>query len=179
MSSRLEMDAVFPGTPEPRWFAIQTIAKHEKRVTKQLQDKNVDTFLPLLPEIHHWSDRQTKVDVPLFSCYTFVRITPALEKRMPVLTTPGVLGFVGSKREGTPIPDGEIENLKTAIKAHVWCAMHPFISVGTRVRIRGGPLAGLEGILTSQGDRQCVVISVHLLQRSVSIKIEDYEIVPI
>lgn len=177
MSNRLESNAV-SGTSESRWFAIQTIAKHEKRVTKQLQDKDIDTFLPLVPEIHRWSDRKTKVDVPLFSCYTFVRIMPALEKRMPVLTTPGVLGFVGSKTGGIPIPDNEIESLKTAIKTHR-CGVHPFISVGTRIRIKRGPLAGVEGILTSRGNDQCLVISLQLLQRSVSIKIEEYEIVPI
>src|SRR6202049_3484921 len=115
MSSGFERNAV-AATPESQWFAIQTVAKHEKRVTKQLREKDVDTFLPLLPEIHRWSDRQTKVDVPLFSCYTFVRIVPAPEERLPVLTTPGVLSFVGSQRVGTPIPDREIENLKTAIK---------------------------------------------------------------
>jgi transcription antitermination factor NusG len=178
MSSRLERNTVTE-TAESQWFAIQTTAKHEKSVTKQLKEKDVDAFLPLLPEIHRWSDRKKKVEVPVFGCYTFVRIMPMPENRLPVLTTPGVLGFVGSTKAGTPIPDNEIENLKTAIKAHVWCRAHPFISVGTRVRIRGGPLAGVEGILTSQGDDQCVVISVQLLQRSVSIKIEEYEIVPI
>jgi transcription antitermination factor NusG len=178
MSSRLERNAV-AGTLESQWFAIQTIAKHEKRVTKQLQEKDVDTFLPLLPEIHRWSDRQTKVDVPLFSCYTFVRISPAPEKRLPVLTTPGVLGFVGSQREGTPIPDREIENLKTAIKDQGPCAPHPFISAGTRVRIRNGALSGVEGILINHGPHQTLVVSVQLLQRSISIKIEGYDIDPI
>jgi transcription antitermination factor NusG len=170
-----ELNAV-SGTPESQWFAIQTISKHEKRVTKQLREKNVDTFLPLLPEIHRWSDRQTKVEVPLFSCYTFVRIVSAPEKRLPVLTTPGVLGFVGSRREGTPIPDREIENLKAAMKDQGPCAAHPFITKGTRVRIRNGALAGVEGILVSQGKNQNLIVSVELLQRSLTISIEGYDI---
>jgi len=177
MPSQLESNPA-ARMPEPQWFAIHTVAKHEKRVTKQLQDKHVDTFLPLLPEIHRWSDRQAKVDVPLFSCYTFVRIMPAAEERLPVLTTPGVLSFVGSQRVGTPIPDREIENLKTAIKQGP-CVPHPFISAGTRVRIRDGALAGVEGILVSQDKNRSLVVSVQLLQRSVSIKLEDYDIVPI
>jgi transcription antitermination factor NusG len=162
--------------PESQWFAIHTVAKHEKRVTKQLQEKDIDTFLPLLPEVHRWSDRLTRVDVPLFSCYTFVRIVPAPEKRLPVLTTPGVLGFVGSQREGTPIPEREIENLKTAIKDQGPCAPHPFITAGTRVRIRDGALAGVEGILVSQDKNRSLVVSVELLQRSLSISIEGCDI---
>jgi transcription antitermination factor NusG len=175
LSGRFEMDGGF-GTAESQWFAIQTIAKHEKRVTKQLQEKDVDTFLPLLPEIRRWSDRQTKVEVPLFSCYTFVRIMPTPENRLPVLTTQGVLGFVGNKREGTPIPDREIENLKTAIKDQGTCAHHPFITAGTRVRIRDGALAGVEGILVSQAKNRSLVVSVELLQRSLSISIEGCDI---
>jgi transcription antitermination factor NusG len=175
MNSRLERNAV-AGTPESQWFAIQTIAKHEKRVTKQLQEKDVDTFLPLLPEIHRWSDRQTKVDVPLFSCYTFVRIVPAPEERLPVLTTPGVLGFVGSQREGTPIPEREIENLRTAIRNQGSCELHPFITAGTRVRIRDGALTGVEGILVSQDKNRTLVVSVELLQRSVSLRIDRYDV---
>jgi transcriptional antiterminator RfaH len=175
MSSRLERSAV-AGTLESQWFAIQTVAKHEKRVTKQLQEKDVDTFLPLLPEIHRWSDRQTKVDVPLFSCYTFVRIVPAPEERLPVLTTPGVLSFVGSQREGTPIPEREIENLKKAIKDQSSCELHPFITAGTRVRIRNGALAGVEGILVNQDKNRSLVVSVELLQRSLSVCIEGCDI---
>jgi transcription antitermination factor NusG len=175
MSSRLDRNTV-AGTPECQWFAIHTIAKHEKRVTKQLQEKNVDTFLPFLSEIHRWSDRKTKVDVPLFSCYTFVRIVPAPEERLPVLTTPGVLGFVGSQREGTPIPAREIENLKTAVKDQSSCELYPFITAGTRVRIRDGALAGVEGILVSQDKNRSLVVSVELLQRSLSISIEGCDI---
>src|SRR6202051_927751 len=171
MPSKLESNPA-DRMPEPTCFAIHTVAKHEKRVTKQLQDKHVDTFLPLLPEIHRWSDRQTKVDVPLFSCYTFVRIVPAPEERLPVLTTPGVLGFVGSQREGTPIPEREIENLKTAIKDQSSCELYPFITAGKRVRIRNGALAGVEGILVSQDKNRSLVVSVELLQRSLSISIE-------
>src|ERR1700692_4679889 len=146
MPSKLESNPA-DRMPEPTCFAIHTVAKHEKRVTKQLQDKHVDTFLPLLPEIHRWSDRQAKVAVPLFSCYTFVRIMSLPENRLPVLTTPGVLGFVGTTKAGTPIPDSEIENLKTAIKNHGGCGRHPFITVGARVRIKAGALAGVEGVL--------------------------------
>jgi transcription antitermination factor NusG len=175
MSTQLEGKAVV-GPLESQWFAIQTVAKHEKRVTKQLQEKDVDTFLPLLPEIHRWSDRKTKVDVPLFTCYTFVRIVPAPEERLPVLTTPGVLGFVGSQREGTPIPSREIENLKTAIQDHARCGPHPFVTAGARIRIRGGALSGVEGVLVKRGNDHSVVVSVQLLQRSISVRIDGYDV---
>jgi transcription antitermination factor NusG len=83
---------------------------------------------------------------------------------------------VGSERQGTPIPDEQIENLQIAIREKIPCAVHPFISAGQRVRIRGGSLNGVEGILMRQCGEQSVVISVELLRRSVSIRVEGFEI---
>lgn len=159
-----------------RWYAIQTMARHEKRVAHHLQENKVFTFLPLLQQIHKWSDRRSKVEVPMFSCYTFVSITQETDERLKVLMTPGVLGFVGSERRGTPIPDEQIDNLRTAIREQIPCAVHPFISKGQRVRIRGGSLDGVEGILINQDGEESVVVSVELLQRSISIKIEGYRV---
>ena len=93
-----------------------------------------------------------------------------------VLRTPGVLAFVGSGGEGTPIPDEQIEILQTAIREKIPCAAHPFIRIGQRVRIRGGSLDGTQGILVRQGSDQSVVVSVELLQRSVAIRVEGYDI---
>src|ERR1700674_1419690 len=152
------------------------MARHETRVAAQFEEKRVSTFLPLLRQIHRWSDRRVKGEVPMFSCYAFVRIVQTVEERLKVLGTPGVLGFVGSERQGTPIPDEQIETLRTAISEKIPCFPHPFISAGRRVRIRGGSLDGVEGILVRQGADQSLVVSVELLQRSVAIRVEGYEI---
>src|SRR6202521_377781 len=161
---------------ESNWYAIHTRPRHEKWIAQQLQEKRVFTFLPLLQQLHRWSDRRSKVEVPFFSCYVFVRIARTTEERLKVLRTPGVLGFVGSERQGTPIPDEQIESLRTAISENIRCFPHPFIRAGRRVRIRGGSLDGVEGILVRQGADQSLVVSVELLQRSVAIRVEGYEI---
>jgi len=162
-----------------QWYAVHTMARHEKRVAQQLQEKKIFTFLPLFQQLHRWSDRLSKVDVPLFSCYAFVRIAPNAQNRFDVLRTKGVLGFVGSKGQGTCIRDEEIENLRTAVREKIPCLAHPYIQTGKRVRIRGGSLDGMEGILERRGEDQSLVLSVELLRRSVSIRVEGYEIQPI
>jgi transcription antitermination factor NusG len=161
---------------EPSWYAVHTMARHEKRVSKQFEEKSVCTFLPLLRQIHRWSDRRSVVEIPMFSCYAFVRMVQTVEERLKVLRTPGVLGFVGNERQGTSIPEEQIESLRKAISEKVPCLPHPFISAGKRVRIRGGSLDGVEGILMLQGRDQRLVISVELLQRAVSIRVEGYDI---
>jgi transcription antitermination factor NusG len=158
------------------WYAVHTMARHEKRVAAQFEEKRVCTFLPLLRQTHKWSDRRVKVEVPMFSCYAFVRIVHTIEERLNVLRTPGVLGFVGSERQGTPIPDEQIESLQTAISENIPCFPHDFISAGRRMRIRGGSLDGVEGILVRQGGDQSLVLSVELLHRSVAIRVEGYDI---
>ncbi len=161
---------------ELNWYAVHTKARHEKRVAAQFEEKRVCTFLPLLHQVHRWSDRRSVVETPMFSCYAFVRMVQTVEERLRVLRTPGVLGFVGSERQGTPIPDEQIKSLRTAISENIPCFQHAFIRAGKRVRIRGGSLDGVEGILMLQGRDQSLVISVELLQRSVSIRVEGYDI---
>ena len=161
---------------ESSWYAVHTMARHEKRVAAQFEEKRVCTFLPLLHQVHRWSDRRRIVEIPMFSCYAFVRMVQTVEERLKVLRTQGVLGFVGSERQGTSIPDEQIESLRKAVSGKVPCLPHPFISAGKRVRIRGGSLDGVEGILMRQGGDHSLVISVELLQRSVSIRIEGYDI---
>jgi transcription antitermination factor NusG len=161
---------------DSNWYAIHTKPRHEKWIAAQLQEKRVFTFLPLLQQIHQWTDRRSKVEVPMFSCYAFVRIVQTVEERLRVLRTPGVLGFVGSEREGTPIPSEQIENLRIALREKIPCAVHPFIRLGQRVRVRGGSLNGVEGILLRQGKDQSVIVSVELLQRSIAIRVEGYEV---
>jgi transcription antitermination factor NusG len=164
-------------TPEgPNWYAVHIKARHEKRVAGLFEEKHVCTFLPLLRQIHRWSDRQCKVEVPMFSCYAFVRVVQAADERLKILRTPGVLGFVGYQRQGTPIPPEQIESLRTAIRENLPCFPHPFVNVGRRVRIRGGSLDGVEGILERQGSDQSLVVSVELLHRSISIRVEGYHI---
>jgi transcription antitermination factor NusG len=160
----------------PRWYAIHTVARHEKCVAQQLQESGITTFLPLMQQIRQWSDRRARVDVPLFSCYAFVRTHQTAAERLKVLRIPGVLGFVGSERIGTPIPAEEIENLQTAIREKVPFAVHPFVTAGKRVRIRGGSLDGVEGILVGRAGDKNLVVSVELLQRSVSIQVKGYDL---
>ena len=120
------------------WYAVQTRARHEKKVAKQLQEKGATTFLPLVTQTHRWSDRRKVIELPLFPCYAFARLAPSVEMRLPVLQTPGVLSIVGAHCVGAPIPDKEIEDIQTLFAQNVGSSLYPFIKVGQRVRIRGG-----------------------------------------
>ena len=129
---------------ESNWYAVHTMARHEKRVAAQFEEKRVCSFLPLLHQTHRWSDRRSVVEVPMFSCYAFVRMVQSVDDRLKVLRTPGVLGFVGSERRGTPIPNEQIESLRIAIsEKRFTCSMLP-IFIGAQCR---------KALGASEGDR--------------------------
>jgi transcription antitermination factor NusG len=158
-----------------QWYSIQTRYRFERKVTAQLQRKGLPTFLPLLEEIHRWSDRRQPVYVPLFSGYTFAHFDLSSGLRMELLHTEGIIGLVGSRGVGVPIPVKQIYDLQRLLSHKVPCALHAFLKVGQKVRIRGGCLDGLEGILEQRGEKN-LVISIESIQRAVAITIEGYEL---
>ena len=164
---------------EPEWYAVHTRSQHEKSVVAHLQAEGITSFLPLVTEVHRWSDRRKLVALPLFSCYAFVYMSIVPELWYKVMKTSGVVGFVGARREGTPIPEGQIESIRKVVGSSAPYTVCPFLKVGQRVRIRGGALVGIEGILIARnGDRQ-LVISVEPIQRSLAVRIDDYKVEPV
>ena len=174
--------AMLPLTPlfEPTyWYAVQTRARHEKKVAKQLQEKGATTFLPLVTRTHRWSDRRKVIELPLFPCYAFARLALSVEMRLSALQTPGVLSIVGARGVGAPIPDKEIEDMQTLLAQNATSSLYPFIKVGQRVRIRGGCLDGVEGFLVAEKPDRRLVVSIELIQQSVSVQMDGYEVEPI
>ncbi len=170
-----------PGTKSeaPAWFAVQTRPRHEKKVSAELLEKGVTAFLPLVSITRQWSDRSRVVELPLFPQYVFVRIAQTLHTRVSVLRTNGVTNFVGTRGIGVPIPDDQMEHVQTVVTRRIPATRHEFLNVGKRIRIRGGALDGLQGILTAVNGGQTLVISVELIQRSIAIRIAGFSIEPV
>jgi transcription termination/antitermination protein NusG len=158
------------------WYGLQTRPRHEKIVAHRLEEKGVTTFLPLVTEVHRWSDRKKTVQVPLFGCYVFAKFMPNRLERLRVLRVDGVFGLVGAKGEGTPIPDEQIGAVRNLVETQLPWSSHPFLKIGQRVRIRSGVLDGLEGILVSRSGDRSLVISIDAIQRSLAVRVEGYEV---
>jgi len=164
--------------PEPGaevWFALQTRYRFEKKVAAQLAGKGMEVFLPLRTENREWSDRQKRVTVPLFPGYAFVRAARSVALRLLVLQTAGVMGFVSFARTAAIVPEKQIEDLRLLLAQAVPFSLYPFLRAGQRVRVCGGCLHGIEGLLT-QRDKGKLVISIESIQRSLAIEIQGYEL---
>jgi transcription antitermination factor NusG len=156
--------------PPLGWYALYTRHQHEKTVARLLTDKGFDTFLPLYTAAHRWKDRVKQLSLPLFPCYVFLR--GPLERWLPVLTTPGIHSVVGFGGKRAMIPSSEIEAIRRVIECSVKAEPHPFIKCGDRVRIKVGPLQGIEGILIRKKNQWKLLLSVEMLERSVAVEVD-------
>jgi transcription antitermination factor NusG len=163
---------------EPRWYALHTRVRHEKSVERRLRDRGMEVFLPTTLEVHRWSDRKTKVEVPLFSCYVFVRCALSAEDRTRVYQVESVHGFVGVRGASLPIPDEQIESIQKVLTQSAGRS-HPFLQVGQRIRIRGGAMDGVEGVFLSENGDHSLIISVDAIQRSMAVRIDGYDVEPV
>jgi transcription antitermination factor NusG len=181
MSSSAQVHQIHSAVPSSatecvRWFALGTRARHEKVVEHRLRGQGITTFLPLVREIHRWQDRRKVVEFPLFSCYVFVKLAMIPQERVRVLQVDGILGFVGLRGQGTPIPDEQIEAVRTLVSQNLPWSSHPFLKAGQRVRIRGGALDGVQGIFLSRNGNDTLIVSVDAIQRSLAVRITGYEV---
>ena len=155
---------------EPHWYAAYTCAQHEKRVASELRARTVEHFLPMYCSMRRWKDRRVNLELPLFPGYIFVRL--ALRERLRVLQIPSLVRLVGFNGLPTALPDEEMEILRSGLGGSLRAQPHPFLQVGRRVRITGGPFAGLEGILKKKKNNLRVVVSLDLIQRSVAVDVD-------
>ena len=152
------------------WFGIRTRPNHEKVTAAILENKDFEPYLPTYRTRRKWSDRTVESDQPLFPGYVFCRFDPL--KRLPILTTPGVVSIVGCGNKPAPISDEEIEAIQSVLDLGLSAEPYPFLREGQRVRVTRGSLEGLEGILVKKKSECRIVVSVSLLQRSISVEID-------
>jgi transcription antitermination factor NusG len=154
---------------QQQWFAVATVAKHEKAIAKQFHLRKIEHYLPLYTAVRQWKDRRVTLDLPLFSGYIFVRI--AAHNKGAIERVPGVLRLVSFNGVLAAISNQEIESLQKV--AELWnVEPYPYLSKGKRVRVCSGPLDGVEGIVLHRKSKVRIVISVDSIMRSFQIEVD-------
>jgi len=183
MSSSLQTFSLEPGVTLPAncgsWYALHTRSRHERVVEQRLRQQGIGTFCPFVSEMHRWSDRRKKVEVPLFSCYVFVQTAMTPQERTKIFRVEGILGFVGGRGHGLPIPEEQIDAVRSIVDQQMQWSSLPYLKVGQRIRVRGGALDGVEGIFLSRNGEDSLVVSVDAVQRSIAVRISGYDVEPL
>ncbi len=159
---------------DPRWYAVFTMPRHEKRVALHCAERGIDSFLPLYQVRNRWKNRSTAtVELPLFPNYSFVRIDA--RERVQILGLSSVRYIVSSGREPLSVPDDYISFLRAGLLEHR-IEPHPNLEVGDRVRIKTGPMAGIEGILDRHKNGLRIVLKLEMIGRSISVEVGAEEV---
>ena len=158
------------------WYALRTRSRHEKLVRDQLSSQGIEPLLPTVTRLSQWKDRKKEVEVPLFSGYCFVRFSQ--EEKLLVQKVSGVVEIVGSGSHPEPIPDEEIQGLKTLMASVLPYDPHPYLHEGMMVEVVRGPLRGVRGILLRKEKRHRLVIGIRLIQQAAAVEIDITDVVP-
>lgn len=159
------------------WFALRVRSNCERITLAHLRERGYEDFAPFYKVERRWSDRTKQIDQFLFPGYVFCRFDP--NDRLPILTAPGVVDVVGFGRQPEPIPSAEIDRVRKMVGSGLLVTPYPYVRVGQAVLIERGPLSGVEGILVEVKGKVRLVVSVNLLQRSVSAEVDRHSIRPI
>jgi len=160
--------------PPENWYAIHTCPRHEKRVAQQVEQHSLPCFLPLYRSVRRWKDRRKELQMVLFPGYVFVRM--ALTRKLQVLQLPGVVRIVSFHGEPAALPGQEIEALQARWCSELKVEPHPYLRAGRRVRVRSGPMQGLEGIVVRRKDRCRIIFSIELIMRSVAAEVDEADL---
>jgi transcription antitermination factor NusG len=165
------------GAMTMNWFALNVKSRQEQKVADSLSQKGYEVFLPVYKSRRFWSDRVKELDLPLFPGYVFCKFD--LQSRVaPVVTTQGLIRIVGVGPVPYPVDAQEIEVVRQIASARLQTGPWPYLQQGSRVQIRRGPLAGIEGIVVNLKSQTHVIVSVTLLSRSVAVTVDPAWLVP-
>jgi transcription antitermination factor NusG len=148
--------------------------RHEKHIAQQFEKRGIPFFLPLYKSMRRWKDRKKQIEMPLFPGYVFVQIAP--QNKLRVLTLPGVVRLVTFNGQPTAVPEREIEELRSRLSLPIRIEPHPYLRAGCRVRVRGGPVQGLEGIVIRRRNCCRVVFSIDAIRRSLAVEVDEADL---
>lgn len=159
---------------QAHWYAVYTRANHEKRVADQFAGRSVEHFLPQYESLRRWKDRNVRLPLPLFPGYVFVRL--ALHGRLRVLQVPGVVRLVGFEGRAVPVPEEDLARVRDFLNRGLRAEPHPFLRAGRLVRVKRGPLEGVEGIIVRRKNGTRLVITFPLIQRSIAVDVDASDV---
>jgi transcription antitermination factor NusG len=152
------------------WYALYTRHQHEKTVAHILTNKGFETLLPLYPVPRRWKDRTKLLFLPVFPCYVF--LNGGLERRLDIMTTPGIHALVSNAGQPAAIPPADIDAIRRAIESGAHVEPHPFLKTGEWVRVKSGPFEGIQGILLRKKGLYRLVLSVEMLGKAAAVEID-------
>ncbi|MCH8020752.1 UpxY family transcription antiterminator [candidate division KSB1 bacterium] len=155
----------------PRWYAIYTRSRYEKKVSMELEERGLEHFLPLVPQLRYWKDRKKIVNMPIFPGYVFVNIK--LSEKIRVLRANGVVRFIEFNGSPSPIPDAQIEDVRQLLKYPDRVETASYFNCGDPVEITAGPFSGIRGKIIHSRGKQRLLVGIEIIHQAISVEIDS------
>jgi len=160
----------------PKWYALYTRSRFEKKMLTELTDRKIEVFLPMREILSRWKDRKKKIWIPLFPGYLFVNHIDTPENRFRILNIPGAVRFVGFKGHADPVPEEQLQSIRRFLESSLSVDPYPYLQVGTRVEVTAGPLKGIQGLLVEKRGKFRFILQVDLIRQAISIEIDASDV---
>ncbi len=175
LPEKSDLDSLF----SPKWYALYTRSRFEKKMLSELTDRGIEVFLPMREVLSRWKDRKKRIWIPLFPGYIFVNHVDTPENRFRILNIAGAVRFVGFEGHANPIPEEQILSVRRFLEASIAIDPYPYVQVGAHVEVIAGPLKGIRGILVEKRGKFRFVIQVDLIRQAVSVEIDAADVRPV
>jgi len=154
-----------------RWYAIYTRSRYEKKVSMELEERGLEHFLPLVPQLRYWKDRKKIVNMPIFPGYVFVNIN--ISEKIRVLRANGVVRFIEFNGSPSPIPDAQIEDVRQLLKYPDRVETASYFNCGDPVEITAGPFSGIRGKIIHSRGKQRLLVGIEIIHQAISVEIDS------
>jgi len=162
--------------PNYQWYAVYTRANGERKLLENLQEKNIECYLPMRKVLKVWSDRKKWVEEPLFRCYLFVKVSN--KEFFTVLSTNGCVYYISFGGKAQSIPETQINNIRTflAQSEHEITVSHERIQRGVSVEVLHGSFKGIKGEVINILGQSRLLVRIDSMNCSLYANIERDEV---
>lgn len=167
---------------EKFWHALYVRSRCEKKVLSQLEQMDIQAYLPLVTVVKQWSDRRKKVEEPLFKSYVFVHSSD--KQYIPILNVYGVVKFVTFEKKAVVVPENQILAIKKFVRDYERGEEYKMMNdeelkVGQTVRIINGPMKGLTGRLETIRNQRHLIVYIDVVGQCIPVHIPRAKVEPV
>jgi transcription antitermination factor NusG len=157
------------------WFVLRTKSRQEKAVVAALESIGMLAWTPLVDRLRVYKRSKRRVQLPLFGGYVFCR--GGLEQAWQGASSDRVAGLLEVHDQEQL--HRELNDLRRVLEVEQSMELYPFLREGREVRVKSGPMRGVEGIVDSRLGVNRLVLRIHTLGQSMSLEIDPSLLEPV
>jgi transcription antitermination factor NusG len=157
------------------WFVAHVKPRREKKLVEHCTREAIATTLPCYDSAHKYRGKTVVFRKPLFPGYVFLRMAP--ERKSSIRQNEHVANLLEVLDQETF--QNQLEDILAALESKLGVRLAPSIGQGTRVRIRTGPLQGIEGLVESRHGMTTVLLRLDFINQAAAVKIDADDLEPI